>query len=246
MADKDTLFKAGGEGPGSFVFDEKVVRVFPDMISRSVPGYDLVVPMTGLLARRYAREGTNIYDLGCSLGATTLAMRSAIRAVGTRIIAIDNSPAMVERCTEILAGQGGDIPVEVLLADVCDVAIENASVVVLNFTLQFVDPPNRLPLLRRIAAGLHPGGVLVLSEKVRFDDESEQGRQTDWYHDYKKAKGYSDLEIAAKRSALEKVLQSDTEAEHIERLEQAGFERASRWFQCFNFASYVAFAPHRE
>lgn len=243
MTDRDTLFAAGRTSPGSFVFDEKTVKVFPDMISRSVPGYDLVVPMSGLLARRYAQDGTNLYDLGCSLGATTLAMRSAVRARDVKIIAMDNSAAMVQRCTEIVAGQGGGIPVEVRQEDVRDTDIVNASVVVLNFTLQFVDPPGRLPLLQSICAGMRPGGVLVLSEKIRFESETDQDRHTDWYHDYKKAKGYSNLEIAAKRTALEKVLQPDTEAGHCSRLDQAGFVNVSRWFQCFNFTSYVAFAP---
>ena len=241
MTEKDTLFAKGVDGAGTFVFDEKVVKVFPDMISRSVPGYGLVVPMTGLLARRYARSNTNIYDLGCSLGAVTLTMRDAVRAQGVKIIAIDSSAAMVRQCRELVAAGDGDIPVDVVQDDIRDVSIENASVVVMNFTLQFVDPEDRLRLLTRIAGGLCRGGALILSEKIRFEEEQDQHQ--DWYQDYKKAKGYSELEIAGKRTALENVLQPDTEAQHVERLKQAGFERVTRWFQCFNFTSYIAFVP---
>ena len=241
MTEKDTLFAKGVDGAGTFVFDEKVVKVFPDMISRSVPGYGLVVPMTGLLARRYARSNTNIYDLGCSLGAVILTMRDAVRAQGVKIIAIDSSAAMVRQCRELVAAGDGDIPVDVVQDDIRDVSIENASVVVMNFILQFVDPEDRLRLLTRIASGLCRGGALILSEKIRFEEEQDQHQ--DWYQDYKKAKGYSELEIAGKRTALENVLQPDTEAQHVERLKQAGFERVTRWFQCFNFTSYIAFVP---
>jgi tRNA (cmo5U34)-methyltransferase len=241
MSEKDTLFETGDGDPGGFVFDERVVRVFPDMIARSVPGYALVPPMTGLLARRYAQAGSCLYDLGCSLGASTLAMRTAVAAPNTRILAVDNSPAMVRRCRELVEQDPGEIPVEVLEADLRDVRVENASVVVLNFTLQFVDPRDRLGALEGVRAGLRDGGVLVLSEKICFDDPRSQALQENWHHDYKRAKGYTELEISGKRSALEKVLRADGEARHRERLSAAGFSRVERWFQCFSFCSYVAF-----
>lgn len=242
MSDRDHLFAGGAEAAaGSFAFDERVVRVFPDMIARSVPGYALVVPMTGMLARRYARAGTRVYDLGCSLGATTLAMRAAVATPGVRIVAVDNAPAMVRRLRERLDAEGAGPPVDVVEADIRDLPFEAASFVVLNFTLQFIEPEERLQLLARIHAALCDGGALVLSEKIRFADEGEQARQTAWHHDFKRAKGYSELEIAGKRAALENVLRPDTEAEHRERLLQAGFRDAGRWFQCFSFCSYIAF-----
>ena len=90
------------------------------------------------------------------------------------------------------------------------------------------------------AAGTSPGGVLLLSEKIRFEDPAEETLQTDWHHAFKRARGYSDLEIARKREALENVLRPETLATHRRRLEQAGFTRVYRWFQGFNFVSLVA------
>lgn len=236
----DRIFASGQARQGSFRFDENVVRVFPDMIARSVPGYELIVPMTGLLARRYAQPGTRIYDLGCSLGASTLAMAGAVRAEGVRFVAVDSSRPMIERFRERLA----DAPpadVELHCEDLRDTAVENASVVVMNFTLQFIAPADRLGLLRKIAAGMAPGGVLLIAEKLRFEDASSQQDQAAWHHDFKRAMGYSDLEIAAKRTALEKVLEPDTYAQHEARLKAAGFGRVERWFQCFAFQALIAF-----
>lgn len=210
------------------------------MISRSVPGYELIVPMIGLLARRYAQPGTNIYDLGCSLGATTLAMRSAINTEDINIVAVDNSPAMIQQCRVNLDAHDGTTPVELREEDIRESQFENASVVAMNFTLQFIEPGDRLELLSRIARGLNPGGILVLSEKVNFESEESMRDQFDWHLDFKRAKGYSDLEIARKRTALENVLQAETFEHHKHRLVQAGFSRVERWFQCFNFQSFVA------
>jgi tRNA (cmo5U34)-methyltransferase len=239
---KDRLYAAGGDGLGSFVFDDRVVRVFPDMIRRSVPGYPLIVPLTALLARRYARDGSRLYDLGCSLGAVSLAMSEAVAAREAEIVAVDRAPAMIEGLQRVLQArkQPGTVPIRPLCQDVLETPIENASVVVLNFTLQFIPSRRRLPLLRRIAAGLQPSGVLLLSEKIRFADPQEQRLQTEWHHDFKRAQGYSDLEIARKRDALEKVMQPDTLAQHRRRLSRAGFSASWTWFQAFGFAAVLA------
>ena len=239
--EQDNLFAKSRAVTSGFRFDEQVVKVFPDMIARSVPGYELVVPMIGMLARRYAQDDSRIYDLGCSLGAASLAMSLAVRNSGIEIIAVDNSEAMVARCKTNLADKCGSVPIDVRLQNMLDTKIENASVVVLNFTLQFLDRDQRQVLIRQIAEGMRSDGVLIISEKICFEDQQEQLDQTAWHHDFKRSQGYSELEIAQKRNALEEVLQPETEVSHFNRLQQAGLSRPRRWFQCFSFASYIAF-----
>ena len=241
MSEKDKLYEKGLPGISDFVFDERVVRVFPDMINRSVPGYGLTLQMIGLIARRFAQKDSRVYDLGCSLGAVTRVMRQAVEQPGIKFIAVDNSPDMMAQCRQQLE-HDDDLPeVEFVLADICQCEFQDASMTVLNFTLQFVEPAQRLPLLKRIAEGTRVGGVLVLSEKIRFSDAREQETQTRLHHEFKRSKGYSDLEIAAKRNALERVLRPDTEAEHLERLREAGWCKTIRCCQAFNFVTYLAF-----
>ena len=240
MSQKDTLFRQQIMEPGDFVFDERVVRVFPDMINRSVPGYGLTVPMIGMLARRYAQADTTIYDLGCSLGAVSLAIRQAVPDEDVKLIAVDNSPQMVVRFQQLLSQQIDVPPIEIVKGDIRDMVIRDASVVVLNFTLQFVDPSDRPLLLQRIAKGLRPGGALILSEKICFPDPKEQKSQTDWHHDFKRSQGYSELEIARKRDALEDVLKPETATNHLDRLRRAGFSEVYSWFRCFSFTSFIA------
>jgi tRNA (cmo5U34)-methyltransferase len=243
MNRKDRLYDSQITKPGDFVFDNRVVNVFPDMINRSVPGYGQLIPMIGMLARRYAQSDSNLYDLGCSLGAVSLAMRAAVQARRVRIFAIDNSIDMIARLEETLQGTADSarLPVLPVHQDILETRIEEASVVVINFTLQFVDPAKRQGLLTRVAEGLRPGGVLILSEKVRFEDPNEHELQTNWHHDFKRAQGYTDLEIARKRDALENVMKPDSLRQHRQRLEYAGFEGAYQWFQGFNFVSLLAF-----
>ena len=238
---RDGLFSQPQSMIVDFVFDEKVAKVFPDMIRRSVPGYETIITMIGLIAGEYAQPDSNCYDLGCSLGAATLAMRHQIKQPGCKIIAVDNAAAMVEQCESNIAMDAAGVAVEMLCDDAQNVLIENASVVVMNFTLQFIAPEMRLPLMQKIYQGLRPGGVLVLSEKIIFANDLEQDDQEGLQLAFKKANGYSELEISQKRTALENVLIPDTAEDHQQRLKVAGFMRSHLWFQCFNFVSLIAF-----
>jgi tRNA (cmo5U34)-methyltransferase len=167
-------------------------------------------------------------------------MRHRIQAADCKIIGVDNSAAMIARCQQVIAADSGEVPVELVEAQIQDVVLHNASMAVLNFTLQFIPVEERLEMLRNICAGLNSGGVLIISEKVAFDDEPHQHLMTELHHNFKRANGYSDLEIAQKRAAIENYLIPETLDAHRQRLRQAGFNSVDVWFQCFNFASLIA------
>ena len=222
-----------------FVFDENVANVFSDMIRRSVPGYESIVTMLGVFAEQYVQQGSNVYDLGCSLGASTLSMRSRLQNIPCHMVAVDNSEAMVEKC-RVNVNLASGPEVDVLCDDIRKVDINNASLAVLNFTLQFLPIADREILLKNIADNMMPGGALVLSEKIAFENEAEARLNEELHLSFKKANGYSELEIAQKRSAIENVLIPETLNTHLDRLKQAGFGQAQVWFQCFNFVSIIA------
>ena len=241
---KDRIYADGDKGGEPFRFDDTVAAVFPDMLRRSIPGYAATLEAIGSLAARYVRPGTRCYDLGCSLGAATLALRQGIRVPDCRIVAVDNAPAMIRRCNELIAADDAAAPgrtaVDVELGDIREVAIRNASMVVMNYTLQFVGPDDRESLLRRIHDGLVPGGLLLLSEKVVDEDPQMEALLVELHHEHKRRNAYSALEISRKRAALENVLVPETVAAHRRRLRAAGFAHAAVWLRFFNFVSLVA------
>ena len=234
---RDDLFKSHND-IANFRFDESVVEVFDDMVKRSVPGYGSMIQMVGLVARMYGKDHTNYYDLGSSTGAITLAISLNNNHKNNKFIAIDNSPDMVKKCQQNLSKKIDNL--EVICKDINEITIQNASIVVLNLTLQFVDVSKRAPLLKKIYDGLNPGGVLIISEKIHFDDNENQEQITQLHLDFKRANGYSELEIANKRQAIENVLISENQKTHINRLKQCGFNETSCYFQCLNFASFLS------
>lgn len=242
MSDKgqDGIYKHPREAISNFVFDESVTRVFEDMISRSVPGYASILSMLPVLVRKYVQANSRCYDLGCSLGAATLSMRHSINKPGVEIIAVDNSDSMINKSREYIAADKSTVPVNLQCEDIKNIAINNASLVVMNFTLQFIHPEKRLELMKNICKGLNQGGAFILSEKIITEDAEQQNWMTELHHEFKRANGYSELEISQKRTALEKVLMPDTVEQHKQRLLDAGFSRVMLWFQCFNFVSLLA------
>lgn len=239
---RDQIYSTEQDLVEEFRFDQSVASVFPDMIQRSVPGYGVVISLVGLLAEQYLQRGSYGYDLGSSLGASTLAMAGVAEERGCNLVAVDSSSAMVEKCRDNLAAANLDKSsvIDFRCEDVRDTKIENASFVTMNFTLQFIPVAEREGLLRKVADGLPSGGGLMLSEKIGFDDPGQQQRMESLHHAFKRANGYSDLEISQKRTALEDVLVPETLQYHFKRLERAGFARVEVLFQALNFVSMLA------
>ena len=234
---RDKLFNSQGD-ISDFRFDESVVAVFDDMVKRSVPGYEAMIQMIGLVARTYGKDHTNYYDLGSSTGATLLSLALNNKHKNNKLIAVDNSPQMVKECQRNLLGKIDNF--QIVCGDINDISIENASIVVLNLTLQFVDVEKRFKLIKKIYDGLIPGGVLIISEKIHFNDKENQKQLARLHLDFKRANGYSELEITNKRQSLENILVTESKEAHLERLKSCGFSQSSCHFQCLNFASFLS------
>lgn len=249
----DTVFTTPLDKAARFSFDEQVVACFPDMIRRSVPGYGQVLAMLPIFAQRHCQFGqtneqgqrvSRIYDLGCSLGGATMALVSESGGFGVddlQIKAVDISPAMTQKAQVLLKENYPDHDIEVITADIRALELEPCDMVILNLTLQFLPPEDRTSVLKAIYNALNDGGILILTEKTHCGDEQDDAWLVERYYDFKRANGYSELEISGKRNALENVLITDTLDQHHQRLAQVGFNRSLTWFQFLNFASVVAF-----
>jgi len=233
-------------GPKPFEFDSEVVSVFDDMVSRSVPLYCEVIDLAIYWFERYYQAGTRCYDLGSSTGTTLDILARASKAlvnktnVPCEFIGIDNSEAMVAACREKLEWAKKDNIVDIRCGDILDAKIENASFVIMNYTLQFVPVVRRQGLLQSISSGLNAGGILLLSEKVRAECAELQETCTWIYEDFKERRKYTKREIARKKEALMNVLIPFTEGELKDALNTAGFENVEVIAKWNNFTTFVA------
>ena len=221
-----------------FTFDQKVVDVFDDMVLRSVPGYKQMIEFIGLAARMYPVINSNVYDLGCSTGAVTLSIASNLKSESIKIFSVDNSPEMINQCQRNLSNIGTNI--QYVCDDIANIEFENASLIILNLTLQFVEPKNRLSLIKKMFNSLLPGGALIVSEKIIHKNNKTNKDLINLHELFKKENGYSETEIAQKRKAIEEVLIPESIEQHLERLKCAGFKRPLIQMQCINFASFLA------
>lgn len=232
---RDEVFRKEHPEIAEFAFDERVAAVFADMLKRSVVGYGTIISLIAVMAKKYAVPNTKIYDLGCSLGAVSLAVANNVE---NKILGFDISEPMIKEAQNLVAQAEKSGQISLFCEDITKISFEKSSFAALNLTLQFINPEERLSLLQKIYDALVPDGVLILSEKIT--DTSENSLITDIYYDFKRANGYNETEISQKRAALENVLITDTEEIHLERLKNAGFSKIMRIFQALNFRSYAA------
>jgi len=236
---KDRLFRKPSDKLAGFEFNQEVADVFDDMLARSIPFYDEVGRMIVELAEEYYLEGSGIYDLGCSTGLLAASLLRQIKAV-SRIVAVDNSAPMIEKCRQRFAGLPDAARIQLQQGDIRDQSIENASVVNMSYTLHFIRPLYRLNVVRKIHDGLLPGGIFILSEKVLEESNHLSRLFIDMYYRFKCRQGYSEMEISSKREKLENVLVPYQLPELQTLLAEAGFRQVGVFFKWHNFASLVA------
>ena len=240
---RDTLFNVSSVSE-DFVFNERVVEVFDDMLDRSIPFYREVISATAQLLNRFLIENDTIYDLGCATGTTLLEFTRLLDDRSLHFCGIDNSGPMLDKARLKAELYKKNSVMSFEQADITAFTKENAGAIILNYTLQFIRPLQREGFLRRIFDSLRPGGILLLSEKVISHNVRLNREYIDIYHDYKKSRGYSELEIAKKREALENVLIPFSINENRELLLNCGFESVESYFQWFNFTSFIAIKSH--
>jgi tRNA (cmo5U34)-methyltransferase len=237
---RDQLFSSGTSGGADFRFDRKTAAVFDNMVSRSVPFYEEMQRMSGEIAADFAVDGSNLFDLGCST-ATTMLYLDPVVSPGVRFVGVDNSQDMLEKAREKLKAQGVTRDYELRLADLNkEFVVEDASVVVMNLTLQFVRPLYRERVVRQVYDGMREHGCLILVEKQTMSDSMLNRLFIKYYYDMKRRNGYSDTEIAQKREALENVLIPYRPEENREMLRAVGFKYVEEFFRWYNFAALIA------
>lgn len=237
---KDQVFKEEIEQASDFKFGANVANVFDDMVNRSVPYYGEIQRMMAELAADHAKEGSDVYDLGCSTGTTMIGMDTLVNPK-VRFVGIDDSQEMLDKCKLKLSEIGFSREYELRCADLSQgVKIDNASVVVLCLTLQFVRPIYREQLLKNIYDGLNSGGVLILVEKILAEESGFNRDFIKYYYNYKRRNNYSELEISQKREALENVLIPYKLSEDIAILRDRGFINCEVFFKWYNFAGIIA------
>ena len=240
ITNKDEVFKKPIEQSTDFKFDKQVVTVFDDMVTRSVPFYLEIQRMIAELADAHAIKGTSIYDLGCSTGTSMISMNEKV-SKDIRFVGIDDSPQMLDQCRNNLLKAGFEREFDLITCDLNkSVPVNNASVVVLCLTLQFIRPLYRVKLLEQIHKGIVEGGCLILVEKILGEESTFNRDFIKYYYDYKKRNHYSDLEISQKREALENVLIPYKLSEDIEMLLSSGFSHCEVFFKWYNFAGIIA------
>lgn len=225
---------------GKWEFDASVTSVFDDMLSRSIPQYEVMRRACLDVAARYVQPATDIVDLGCSRGEAMAGLVDRFGA-GNRFVGVEVSAPMLAAARERFAGYVKCGVVQILDTDLrrgyppC-----RASVTLAVLTIQFTPIEYRLRILREVFKHTVPGGALVLVEKVIGATADIDAALVATYYDLKRENGYSQDQIERKRVSLEGVLVPVTAKWNEEMLAACGFREVDCFWRWMNFAAWVA------
>ncbi len=237
---QDQLFASTQPLVRDFTFNTQTAEVFDDMLQRSVPFCAEVQRRIAEVAADFAIDGPRLYGLGCSTGTTPLTLDPVVPA-GVQFIGVDSSPGMLERAKAKLTQAGLTRVYELQCADLNNgVQIANASMVIMNPTLQFVRPLCRQKLITNIANGMRQDGCLIVIEKVLSRHSTLNRFFIKYYDAFKQRNGYSEMEISQKREAPENVLIPYRAEETMELLLDHGFSQCDFFFMRHSFCGLIA------
>ncbi|MCI5147012.1 MAG: carboxy-S-adenosyl-L-methionine synthase CmoA, partial [Candidatus Electrothrix sp. AR3] len=237
----DKLY-SNGKVTEDFSFNDQVAEVFDDMLDRSIPFYRAIIKTTAAMLRQLATPGSLVVDLGCSTGSTLLELSRLLKDMELQFIGLDNAPAMLAKAKRKAEMFSKDITFrhqDILAPDFAS-SLAGVDIILCNYTLQFIRPMLRQEFTNQLYAALPPDGILFVSEKIISPHSHLNRKFISLYHDFKRDQGYSELEIAGKREALENVLIPFTVEENCNLLTQSGFTGVESFFRWVNFASFIA------
>ena len=238
---KDEIFSEGEFSSGSFKFNEGVANVFDDMAVRCIPNYKEVIHLTAQAAQNFVPDNGNIYDLGCSTGSTLIYMSKFLTKKNVKMTGYDPAEAMLKKAKDKadIFTYSHEINFKKGISE--DADISKANLVIMNYTLQFIGKAKRSEVISRVHQNLQQDGIFLLSEKLREPNKNIENFNTKTYESFKAGNGYSYLEIANKRQALENILVPQSTDDNIEMLKTAGFSRVDILSKWLNFATFIAF-----
>ena len=232
---QDNLYKNSFPESHKFKFDDNVSNVFEDMVNRSVPGYEFLIENIGVLSKKFYQPKTNAYDLGSSLCACSQSILDKVKNFNGSLYAVDSSESMINICKKNIRSKN----IKYINSDICNINIENASIVILNLTLQFVDIKKRTNLLKKIFSQINKNGIIIITEKISLEKVSDDKFFKNFHDFFKENNGYTKEEIDRKKIALSKTMKIESEVVHEKRFSLIGCNNFYKWFQCYNFVSWV-------
>jgi len=226
---------------GKWEFDSSVTDAFDNMLSRSIPQYQIMRDACFALASKFMKDGTHVVDLGCSRGE---ALAQLIDKYGAhnRYIGIEISEPMLQAARKRFEGLIACSVVDIKQHDLrkAGLPVVGASVILSILTVQFTPIEYRMRILRDVYNSLRSDGAFIFVEKVLGNTAEINDFEVEEYYKLKADNGYSQDQIERKRLSLEGVLVPVTARMNEEFLQAAGFTQVDCFWRWMNFAGWIA------
>lgn len=226
-------------------FDAEVADCFSDMLSRSIPQYEVMRETSAQLVASIVnkRRDFTILDIGCSDGLMIQKMLTQFAGDAGRFIGVDVSEPMLEKARQRFEIVNSASSNRVVVNN-CDLRYNfptnNYDAITSILSVQFIPIEYRQQIIKNVYDNLVPGGAFIFVEKVLGNTTRLNKLFVDNYYQMKEKNGYSREQIERKRLSLEGVLVPITSDWNISLLKQAGFKDIDVFWRWCNFVGYIA------
>tara|TARA_R110000796_G_scaffold152950_1_gene269329 strand:- start:47 stop:688 length:642 start_codon:yes stop_codon:yes gene_type:complete len=205
-------------------FEFDTIEDFDKHINLSIPSYETLSDVFAGVTCAFAQPESSVVDVGCSTGKF---LSELPKANDCNYIGIDKTELKnIHKGFELTIGD-----VEKVLPN-----LDNVSVVVSMFTLQFLGKLKRKRVLSQIKEKVLEGAIFLVAEKVYLDDPLIQ-TLVHKMHIQEKRKSFHDKEILDKDTQLAISMFCKTETELLKELLQIG--NVSKVWQSYNFMGFT-------
>jgi tRNA (cmo5U34)-methyltransferase len=201
---------------------DNISEDFDAHIQRSIPLYENGHRLVCHYSDFFLKADSLVYDIGCSTGQMLGKLaRHHRHKQDLKLVGIDIVRDMVEKARELNAADGR---IGFTHANVLDIQLEPADLIVSNYTIQFLPPRVRQELIDKIYRALNWGGAFFMFEKVRAPDGRFQDYANQAYIEFKLENGFNEAEIINKSRSIKGVMEPFSTRGNLDMLKRAGFE----------------------
>ena len=205
---------------GSWSFAANDPLILSNHMRKSIPDYDQGHSLILEISEFFVKQESIIYDIGCSNGELTHQLAKKYQGKKVQIIGVDCEKNFI-KAAKGHSQTNRNLTFET--ENAIDYKYKTCDLVILYYTLQFIQIDKRENLLLSLYKSLKKGGGLLLFEKTRQDNPRANDILNQLYTDFKLNNGYTGNEIVAKARSLKGVLEPFLQSKILNFLNKRDF-----------------------
>jgi len=220
-------------------FNKNISNNFDKHVRQSVPMYNEIQKYICSLSEWFLKDGSNIYDLGCSTGETAKNLFLKFPNKKINFVGYDLSQEMIKMSKK--KNNKNLSKAKFKVADILKVNYKkNTDLFLSILTFPFLNSEKRIKLFKKIYKSLKYGGSLILVDKIRSSNSNFEDIFNQIYFDFKIENKLNAAQVLNKSKSIRGSMELFELSEIDKFLSKSGFKKKEVFFRWYNFVGIIA------